>query len=276
MPRSAGVCVELTALCALNLDTRPDRGPLRTPFRRCGSPVPPPEAAPLLRSDLSAPLGHVRVRQPADEAVEALAGRRSRAGAPRRWRAGGARPPRGPDVAPRRSRGRGEVVEQCLQPLAGGLRLAGLEVGERAVQPVAQGAPAVLGDPRVGRDRQGLARVVALGKPRAERLDERDDRRGVLDGRLRVRAADLDRAEARVQPRLPPQLVGGRGTRLPARPTRAAPRTPPRTGWPAARPGAGSPRRASGAPRPARCRRRRGTARCRRAPRSRRGGRAGR
>ena len=47
---------------------------------------------------------------------------------------------------------------------------------------------------------------VALERLQAhEALDERRDRRGVGDARLRVHHADLERAEARLQPHVPPQ-----------------------------------------------------------------------
>ena len=51
-----------------------------------------------------------------------------------------------------------------------------------------------------------LARVVALAELLDERLAVRGDRDGVLDARDRVADPDLDRAEARVQADVPPDV----------------------------------------------------------------------
>ena len=75
-----------------------------------------------------------------------------------------------------------------------GLGLAAVEVEQRAAEPVAHRAPAVLDDAAVVVDRQRLAGVVALGEPRDQPGGERDHARCILHRGLAVGHAQLDRA----------------------------------------------------------------------------------
>ena len=83
------------------------------------------------------------------------------------------------------------------------------------LEPVAGGEPLVLAreDAVVGRDLHAL--VVLLGVELHERLAEGRERHGVLDARDRVADPDLDRAEARMQADVPPDVrVVGDAARL--------------------------------------------------------------
>ena len=62
-----------------------------------------------------------------------------------------------------------------------------------AADAVARREPHVLDDALVAVDRQLLARLVAAGEVGDEALNERDQRRRVVDPRLRIRDAELDR-----------------------------------------------------------------------------------
>jgi hypothetical protein len=107
--------------------------------------------------------------------------------------------------AAERPRVRLELVEQRAQAVPGRRRLAGLEVREAAVEPVAERVPAVLGDAPAGGGRScRLAAVVALADGTRQRVHHGGDRRRVVDRQLRVRHAHLDRPEARVRAELPP------------------------------------------------------------------------
>src|SRR3954467_15115418 len=82
--------------------------------------------------------------------------------------------------------------------------LPGLDVDQRRRHPVAGGQEAVLLDQLDGA-RLGPRGVGALELEAGQRLDERDDRRHVLHGRLAVHDPDLDRAVAGLQADVPPQ-----------------------------------------------------------------------
>ena len=98
----------------------------------------------------------------------------------------------------------GSSSSRAEQQLARVHALAGREVGERALDAVAHRRPAVLVDPPRVVHRQRLAGVVARGQAVDEPVRERGDAVDVLDARLRVRHAQLERAVGRMQAQLEP------------------------------------------------------------------------
>jgi len=92
--------------------------------------------------------------------------------------------------------------------------LVALEPDQVGVEAVARRAPLVLRDERDRLRRQAVLALVALGERRGEALDEGDERGDGVDPRLRVADPDLDRAEPRVWPQVPPDVrVVGEETR---------------------------------------------------------------
>src|SRR5207248_11118538 len=102
------------------------------------------------------------------------------------------------------ARGRlGELGEREHRVPRGALLVAG-EVDEIGLEPVAHGAPLVLGDQRHGLDRQRALALVPLRERRDEALHERDERADGLEPCLRVADPDLDRAEPWMRAQVPP------------------------------------------------------------------------
>src|SRR5215207_9093892 len=127
-------------------------------------------------------------------------------------------------------RGGGDRVDQREHALARRLRLAAVEVEERAAEAVAHGAPAVLLDAGGMVHGELLAGVVALREPAHERGGEREHAGGLLGRALAVGHAQLDRPVLVVGAELVPRLAGAgedaaaarpapvRGALLPGRP----------------------------------------------------------
>ena len=84
-------------------------------------------------------------------------------------------------------------------------RLALGQVDQLAVEPVPRRQPLVLVEHLVRVVAELLAGVEVLGQLLDHRLDQRRQRERVLDVRLRVHRADLDRAEVRVRPHVVPE-----------------------------------------------------------------------
>ena len=94
----------------------------------------------------------------------------------------------------RRTRSRGRHARRVRQ------------VHERALEPVARGEELVLVEHLVRVAGQLVALLELLAQLLHHRLDERRERERVLDARLRVHHADLDRAEVRVRPDVVPEV----------------------------------------------------------------------
>jgi hypothetical protein len=107
-----------------------------------------------------------------------------------------------------------ELLDERGEALARGHAGACQQIGQLGVHARARGRPAVLlQPPRVG-DLELLAGVVARCEPGGQRVHERHHGRGVGDRRLRVRNAQLERAEGGMRPQLPPPAARvGHGAR---------------------------------------------------------------
>ena len=79
-----------------------------------------------------------------------------------------------------------------------------VDLDQPRVDAVARGDEAVLVDRLLGRDHP-LMREAALELEPRERLDERDEGGGLVDGRLRVHDPHLDRPEAGLRAHVPPE-----------------------------------------------------------------------
>src|SRR5712691_9109399 len=97
-------------------------------------------------------------------------------------------------------------LDQLVDPLARGDRLAPLEVDELARQPVADRAPEVLLDQAVRQRLDGAALVVGPSDTHDERCGECRERLRLRQLRLAVAHPDLDRGESKVRPHAPPDL----------------------------------------------------------------------
>ena len=94
--------------------------------------------------------------------------------------------------------------QHLVDPLAGRAPPVVVGIEQPCPHPVARGEEAVLVE-NLGQLVQTRRRVAFERLEVHQRLHERDERANVLERRLRVHDADLDRAEARLQAGIPPQ-----------------------------------------------------------------------
>ena len=97
-----------------------------------------------------------------------------------------------------------ELVEQRVQPLAGGASLARAQIEQR--RPPRRTGTRASGSPRCATSRRQATPRRRRGAPRAtpQRMRDGGHRRGVGDGALRVGDAHLERPVQRVRTQLPP------------------------------------------------------------------------
>ena len=91
-------------------------------------------------------------------------------------------------------------VDECVRPASRSGRSAAA-VEDRGVEPVARGAEARVGDA----PRAAWVRGAVLGVLDRQRVHQRGERGGVVEPRLYVHLAQLDRAELRVRAYVPPE-----------------------------------------------------------------------
>jgi hypothetical protein len=98
-----------------------------------------------------------------------------------------------------------ELDQQPGDALPGRLDDSGVRVDERSVEPVAEGAPAVLAQAAAVVGRQPLPAAPTLGERRDQCLADGGDRAAIGDVELRVGGPERERAVLGPRPQIPPQ-----------------------------------------------------------------------